>query len=256
MLHYKKAFVLVIWCAVNPTSQFRISWGKKFLCSKCFSFQSSLFLLYRRRRKRSRRRDTLVFSFTSLCTLYLFIQPNPSQPSNVTYVSLSIPDLQVWTALDNAELQERFKDWWPNLLTPISQRDNSIISLLLSVSASAPACSTLQLVALVPCSLFPLCLLFLHLNSPRCSTHVSYRLFINILFRANVLISFCAVGLLSLHYCFLLVLLKGHVTLKADVIEYKEQLAKPVGVKTIQLPELLVFIRKGKGSSFWEGSKE
>lgn len=31
MLHYKKAFALVIWRTVNATNQFRISQGKKFL---------------------------------------------------------------------------------------------------------------------------------------------------------------------------------------------------------------------------------
>lgn len=42
---------------------------------------------------------------------------------NDTYVSLSIPNLGLWAALDNAELQEKFKDWWPNLLILISQRN-------------------------------------------------------------------------------------------------------------------------------------
>lgn len=92
----------------------------------------------------------------------------------------------------------------------ISQRDiPSSLYFSPRLHLSAPACSILQLIALVPCSLFPLCLLFLHLKSPRCFAHVSYRIFINPPFRANAFMSFCAVGLLSLHYCFLLLLTQG-----------------------------------------------
>lgn len=96
------------------------------------------------------------------------------------------------------------------MLTLISQRGTPsyrYFSPLLPLSA--PACSILQLIALVPCSLFPLCLLFLHLKSPEHSAHFSYKLFITPPFRADVFISFCAMGLLSLHYCFLLLLAQG-----------------------------------------------
>lgn len=51
-----------------------------------------------------------------------------------------------------------------------------------------------------------------------------------------------------LHYCFLLLHAQGSCYFESRCKEQKEQLAEPAGAKPVQLPDLLVFVRKeGKG---------
>lgn len=156
------------------------------------------------------------------------MQPNPSQPSNVSYVSLSIPNLGLWAALDNAELQERFKDWWPNLLTLIFPKRHSIISLFLSTPNSVCPCM-FHLTTHSTCSMLFISPLFVIFPPQKPWTLCYFKLFITPPFRTNVFISFCAVGLLSLHYCFLLLLAQGSCYFQSRCNRTQEATGKASG---------------------------
>lgn len=135
------------------------------------------------------------------------------------------------------------------MLTLIAQRDiPSSLYFSPCLPLAAPACSILQLIALVLCSCFPLCLLFLHLKSPPHSARLLQTIYKYTPQGKSVNFFLYSGAAFPPHFCSCL--LKGHVTLKTDVSEHKERLVETVGVETIQLPELFVFIRKGKGRKF------
>lgn len=87
--------------------------GKKFRCFKCFPFQISLFC-YTGEDGRGVEGEISWFSllhhFVHCTYLFSLILLSLQMSKNDTYVSLSITNLGLWAALDNAELQEKFKD--------------------------------------------------------------------------------------------------------------------------------------------------